>query len=323
MPPDPARARRRVSIVVPVYQNEANLPTTLPRLAALQQRLPAYDIELVFVDDGSRDRSFALLRDQADQTGVSYIIVKLTRNFGQTPAVQAGLRHASGDCVGIISADLQEPCEMFADMVAAWEQGAQFVMGERRERRESRRHQLASSIYWKLIRRYAFSDFPEMGYDFCLLDRQVVDDINGINEKNSSIFVLIYWLGYRPMRIPIVREVRSQGKSQWQIGSKVRFTVDTLLGFTYLPARLITVLGFALGFLSLGYLGYALVSWAVLRAAPPGWMTQVGLITLLSSGITFALGIISEYLLRILDEARKRPPFVVERVIRGARDEQV
>jgi len=309
--------RRRFSIVVPVFQNEANLPATVPRLLALGDRLPGYELELVFVEDGSRDGSFAALQEFARAHPRRVKVVKLTRNFGQTPAIQAGLRHASGDCVGIISADLQEPCELFIDMLAEWQRGAQFIMGERRERREGRRHRLLSSIYWKLIRRFAFEDFPKLGYDFCLLDRQVVADINGISEKNSSIFVLIYWLGYRPVRLAVVRDVRRAGTSQWQIGKKISFTVDTLLGFTYLPARSITFLGFGLAALSVLYLFYALISWAVMRAAPPGWMTQIGLLTLLGSTITYALGIISEYLLRILDEARKRPPYVVERVIGG------
>jgi dolichol-phosphate mannosyltransferase len=314
---------KRLSIVVPVFQNEANLAATVPRLLSLRELLPGYELELVFVDDGSRDRSFDILCEHAAQHPDTIVVVKLTRNFGQTPAVQAGLRRASGACVGVISADLQEPCELFADMAAAWERGAMFVMGERQARLEGRVHRLLSGIYWKLIRRFAFADFPKMGYDFCLLDRRVVDDINRINEKNSSIFVLIYWLGYRAVRIPLTREVRRAGRSQWGLGKKVSFTVDTLVGFTYVPARLIMIMGFALAALSLCYLLYALASWAILHAAPPGWMTQVGLITLLGATMSGALGIISEYLLRILDEVRRRPPYVVERVVGSSQEREV
>jgi dolichol-phosphate mannosyltransferase len=314
--------RPRLSIVVPVFQNEANLPETVPALLSLQDKLPSYDLELVFVDDGSRDRSYEILADFAVQHPGVVRVIRLSRNFGQTPAVQAGLRHARGDCVGIISADLQEPYEMFIDMVSYWERGARFVMGERQDREESRIHQLISGIYWRLIRRLAFPDFPKMGYDFCLLDRQVVEDINRINEKNSSIFVLIYRLGYAPVRLPIVRRLRSKGKSQWRFWSKIAFTVDTLIGFTYLPARTITFLGFATAVLCLVYLANVLTVWYLFSEAPPGWMTVIGLITLLGALLLFSLGIVSEYLLRILDEARKRPPFVVESVIdRGERSE--
>jgi dolichol-phosphate mannosyltransferase len=288
----------------------------------LEDRLSDYGLELVFVDDGSRDRSLEILTDFAKRHPGTVKVVKLSRNFGQTPAIQAGLRHATGDCVGIISADLQEPWDLFPAMLKEWEGGARFVMGERQAREESPGHQRLSGIYWNLIRRYAFPDFPILGYDFCLLDRQVVDDINNINEKNSSIFVLIYWLGYHPVRLPIVRKLRDKGVSQWRLWNKVSFTVDTLIGFTYLPARFITVMGFAAASLCLIYLAYMTIQWYILRAAPPGWMTVVGLLTLIGAMILFSLGIVSEYLLRILDETRKRPPYVVERVIPPADEKQ-
>ena len=303
------------SIVAPVFQNEANLPDSVPKLLALGQALPAYQLELVFVDDGSRDRSLEILTDFSKRFPSVIKVIKLARNFGQTPAIQAGLRHASGDCIGIISADLQEPHELFAEMIKQWEGGAKFVMGERQAREEGASHQMLSGIYWNLIRRFAFPDFPTMGYDFCLLDRQVVADINRINEKNSSIFVLIYWLGYRPVRLPITRKLRGKGTSQWRLWNKISFTVDTLIGFTYLPARFITVMGFVMAFFCAIYLTAVMIIWYLKQAAPPGWMTVVGLVTLLGALTLFSLGIVSEYLLRILDEARKRPPYVIERVV--------
>lgn len=306
---------RTFSIVVPVFENEANLSDTVPKLLSLGSSLPSYALELIFVDDGSRDRSFTILTDYAARHPGRITIVKLTRNFGQIPAIQAGLRQATGDCVGIISADLQEPWEIFPDMVKEWERGAKFVMGERQAREETRLHQRVSGIYWYLIRRFAFADYPTMGYDFCLLDRQVVEDLNRINEKNTSIFVLTYWLGYRPVRLPITRKVREKGASQWRLWNKMTFTMDTLIGFTYLPARVISVTGFAVAILSVLYLVFLLTSWYVKGTAPLGWMTVVGLLTLLGSTILFSIGIVSEYLLRILDEARKRPPYVVERVV--------
>jgi glycosyltransferase involved in cell wall biosynthesis len=304
------------SIVVPVYQNEANLHDTIPALLALAPTVPDYRLELVFVDDGSRDRSLDILTDYA-QRHSEITVVKLARNFGQTPAIQAGLRQAAGDCVGIISADLQEPHELFLEMVKQWEGGAKFVLGERLEREETRWHQRVSGIYWNLVRRFAFPEFPNMGYDFCLLDRQVVDDINRINEKNSSIFVLIYWLGYRPVRLPITRKLRAKGTSQWHLWKKISFTVDTLIGFTYLPARLILAISFAMATLCALYLPIALAIWYYRHEAPPGWMTIVVVVSLIGALTLFSLGIVSEYLLRILDEARKRPPYVVDHVVGG------
>lgn len=309
--------KKKISIVIPVYHNERNLASTIPALLALSVRLPEYQLELVFVDDGSKDASRKLLRNAAQENPGMIKAILLTRNFGQTAAIQAGLRHATGDCIGIISCDLQEPHEKFIDMVTVWAQGSLFVIGERISRAEAKSHQATSSFYWRLVRRFAFSDFPPIGYDFCLLDRQIVNDVNKINEKNSSIFVLIYWLGYVPHRIPICREIRRAGHSQWRFRKKVTFTIDTLIAFTHLPARLITITGLSSALMCIGYLLVVVCQWYWLHAAPPGWATLAGLVLLIGAMILFSLGIISEYLLRILDETRRRPPFVVESITPG------
>jgi dolichol-phosphate mannosyltransferase len=306
---------KTLSIVVPVYNNEANLPVTISALLALAPELSGWRLDLVLVDDGSRDASRSLLLGAVQEHPDQIRTVLLTRNFGQTAAIQAGLRHARGDCVGIISCDLQEPHKLFIEMVRLWTTGAKFVIGERVDRAEAQGHRFVSSIYWRLVRHFAFPDFPTLGYDFCLIDRQVVNDLNQINEKNSSIFVLIYWLGYAPTRLPIRRELRAQGKSQWRFWKKVSFTADTLVGFTYLPARCITFAGLFSAVLCLAYLLVVMGQRIFLGKAPPGWATLAGLQLLLGAMILFSLGILSEYLLRILDEARKRPPFVVDRVL--------
>jgi dolichol-phosphate mannosyltransferase len=303
------------SIVVPVYQNEKNIPETVPALLELGSRLGGHGLELVFVDDGSRDRSWPLLLEFVKKHPGRIRAVRLTRNFGQTAAIQAGLRHSKGDCVGIISCDLQEPHAAFIDMIQAWEKGSKFVLGERTERADSVAERTLSNLFWFLLRKVAFTDYPRLGFDFCLIDREVVNEINLINEKNSSIFVLIYWLGYRAHRVPVRRETRRQGKSQWTLLRKLSFMADTLIGFTYLPARLITFAGIASAALCVADFVFLLVRWYQLQAAPPGWMTIAGLLLLLSAMVLFSLGIISEYLLRILDEARKRPPFVVDQIV--------
>jgi len=305
------------SIVLPVYQNSENLPVTMPALLMLQNRLPFWKLELIFVDDGSTDDSLGLMNEFAVKYPELVTVVKLTRNFGQNPAIQAGLRYAHGDCVGIISADLQEPCELFVDMVSEWEKGSKFVIGKREDREERWLHRIISGFYWKLIRRASLPGLPELGYDFCLLDRQVVEDINHINEKNSPIFILLYWLGYKPVYLPIVRKLRDKGRSQWKLLNKIKLSIDTLIGFTYWPSRLITMMSISASLLALLYLVFLVYRWKMTGAAPLGWMTVVGLLLLLGSFILFALGIVSEYLLRILDESRKRPPFVVDRVIRA------
>jgi glycosyltransferase involved in cell wall biosynthesis len=302
------------SIVVPVYQNEANLGDTVPRLLALEARVAPLRIEIVLVDDGSTDKSRSLLAEAAKEHPDTIRVVYLTRNFGQNAAIQAGLHHATGDCVGIISCDLQEPPEQFIPMIRAWQQGAKFVIGERVHRSEGWVHRQLAGFYWRLLRSYAFADYPAMGFDFCLIDRQVVREVNRINEKNSSTFTLVYWLGYRAHRVPITREERIKGKSQWGFFRKSRFMVDTLIGFTYLPSRIITTAGLVSSAMCVLYLVVMVGQTIFLHRGPVGWATLAGLQLLLGAIILFSLGIVSEYLLRILDEARKRPTYVVESI---------
>jgi len=298
-----------------VFQNAANLPTTIPRLLDLESEIAGIELEIVAVDDGSTDGSWGLL-DSAHREHPDRIkVVRLTRNFGQTPAIQAGLRHASGDLAVVISADLQEPPEKIVEMVDRWREGAKFVVAYRGERGESKRHSLIHGLYWKLVRRYGIRDFPASGYDFCLLDRQVINDVNRLDERNTSIFPLIYWLGYTPVMMPIRREARTAGRSQWNLLKKVRLTLDTLIGFTYLPVRAITYSALATGMGAAGYLLFLLVRYIIFRSPVPGWTSTIAVILTLGSMTLFALGIICEYIWRILDEARARPPFVVDRLL--------
>lgn len=288
---------------------------TVARLLAFGKKLKKYQIELVLVDDGSTDGSRELVIELAQTFSGFVKAIILTRNFGQSSAIQAGFKYATGDCIGIISCDLQEPYLEFLKMIHAWEAGNKFIIGERKNRKESQLHQFVSWLYWKSVRMFAMPEFPKIGYDFCLLDRQLADEINRLNEKNTSIFVLLFWLGYRPFRIPITREQRSQGKSQWKFSKKLSFVIDTLIGFTHVPARIITFLGISTGCLSVLYLLFIFGKWQFYGSAPMGWTTVVGLLTLFGSLQLFSLGILSEYLLRILDETRKRPPFIIDLVI--------
>ncbi len=306
---------KRVSIVVPVYQNEASLSDTIPKLLSLQDKLPAYDLEIVFVDDGSTDGSYEIMKKHYQTQKDSMKIVCLTKNFGQNPAIMAGLMHVTGDCVGIISADLQDPYELFVDMVAIWEEGIKLVIAERESRSEGGVFGWLSKLYWKLVAKYAISDFPVGGFDFCLFDSQLCDDLIRINEKNPVIFPLIFWLGYDHKVLSYTRQPRDGGKSQWTFAKKLKLTVDTFVGFTYLPVRLITILGLVVSNLSLLYAVVVLVKWCTAGMKVQGWSTIVILVSLFGGLTLFSLGIIGEYLWRILDESRKRPTVVIDKVI--------
>ncbi|RED57632.1 glycosyltransferase family 2 protein [Cohnella lupini] len=305
--------KKLFSIVIPIYYNELNIPHTLPRLKNLQSILPEYEMEFIFVDDGSGDRSFELLIS-AREDDPRIKVVKLSKNFGSMSAIQAGLKYASGDCVGIISADLQDPPELFEQMIGHWESGKKVVMATREEREETLGQKIFSNSYYLLMRRFAIKDYPTGGFDFVLVDRQVVQELNQIREKNTNIMSLIYWLGYPQSTISYVRLERKLGKSRWTFSKKIKLFVDSFVSFSYAPIRLMSTIGMITAIISFIY-GLFVVFNAIFGNAPlQGWTTIIALISFLLGVIMVMLGIIGEYLWRILDESRKRPAYIVDEV---------
>ena len=304
----------KLSIVVPVYFNEANLPDTIPHLLSLQDKLAGYNLELIFVDDGSRDKSLETLLDFRGRHPKHIKIVKLTRNFGSMAAVQAGLNIATGDCVGVISADLQDPPELFVDMVAYWEKGIKAVFAVRKDRDESFSQRLFSNTYYAFLRRFAIPDYPTGGFDFVLIDQDVAGKLVEINEKNTNIMSLIFWLGYANIQIPYVRKKRTKGKSRWTFSKKLKLFIDSFVAFSYLPIRLLSLLGILIAAASFVYGGFIFYSWWLSRIEVKGY-TPIMILLASTAGIQMTmLGVLGEYLWRILDETRKRPGYVVDTI---------
>lgn len=306
---------KTVSIIVPVYQNAGSLKEIVSRLLVLPSQLPGFKLELLFVDDGSTDGSSQLLMELQAANPSVMRLVKLSKNFGQLPALQAGLNYATGDCVGIVSADLQDPPELFADMIKRWETGVKLVIAEREGREESIRQSFISNAYWRLINKFAVPGYPLGGFDFCLADRQVVDQVNKIAEKNSHVFMLMFSLGYSNSVIRYTRKKRTEGTSQWTLIKKIKLVVDTFVAFSYVPIRAMSVLGGIAALFGFSYTLFAVANKIILGNKYEGWTTIVALISLFGGMTLLMLGIIGEYLWRILDETRKRPSYVVDKVV--------
>jgi polyisoprenyl-phosphate glycosyltransferase len=312
-------AVKTVSIVVPVYCNEPNLPETVPQLLALAGQLPpSYKLELVFVDDGSTDRSLQLLLDFQSSHPDTIRVAKLTRNFGSMAAIQAGFTIATGDCVGMISADLQDPPQLLVEMLGHWEKGTKAVFAVRKDRDESFLQKLTTRAYYSLVRRFALEGYPNGGFDFFLVDRQVINELNRIHEKNTNLMALVFWLGYKPVMIPYVRRARSKGKSRWTLGKKVKLFVDTFAAFTFFPIRALSAIGFVVAMTSFLYGAYILFYWLFFNVEVKGYVPIMLVITFASGMQMLLLGVLGEYMWRTLDEARKRPAFVVDEVFGGA-----
>ncbi|MDQ0660061.1 glycosyltransferase family 2 protein [Paenibacillus sp. FSL H8-0104] len=303
--------RIKFSIVVPIYYNELNIPHTVPRLQKLQSLMPECEFEFVFVDDGSKDKSLDLLLEAKDRDS-RIKVVKLSRNFGSMAAIQAGLEYATGDCVGIIAADLQDPPEMFREMLDHWKLGKKIVLGTRADREESFSQKLFSNTYYFLLEKLALKGYPKGGFDFLLIDQQVVQEILQIREKNTNIMSLIFWLGHDQVQIPYVRQERKLGKSRWTLSKKIKLFVDSFVSFSYAPIRFMSLIGFFTAVLSIIYGIFVVVSTVFGIIELQGWTTIIALITFLLGVIMVMLGTIGEYLWRILDESRERPSYVID-----------
>jgi len=304
----------RLSIVVPVYFNEANLPETIPALLRLQDSLPSTKLELVFVDDGSKDRSSSVLQEWQSRHPDKIAVVRLTRNFGSMAAIQAGLTAATGDCVGVISADLQDPPELFLTMIEHWRNGVKVALATRKTRDEGVFIKLFAALFYKLMNTLALSGYPRGGFDFCLIDRQVVGDLIRMEEKNTNIMALIFWLGYKPEIIPYSRKKREGGVSRWTFMKRVKLFIDSFVSFSYAPIRFITTAGILIAACSLLYTAFIL--YYKLRFDHPvqGYTTLAMMLAFSFGAQMMALGIIGEYLWRTLDGSRRRPQYVIDSI---------
>lgn len=303
----------KFSILVPIYYNEMNISHTLPRLKAVADSAPDYDFEFVFVDDGSGDNSLRLLLEERENDS-RIKVISLSRNFGSMAAIQAGLRFVTGDCVGIIAADLQDPPEMFVDMLELWKKGNKVVLAVRDDREESTGQKMFAAIYYYLLDRFALHGYPRGGFDFLIIDRQVVDELNAIHEKNTNIMSLIYWLGHSRTIIPYTRLKRKHGVSRWTLSKKIKLFLDSFVSFSYAPIRIMSLTGIVTATLSFAYGVFVVINLLLGNVHVRGYTTIIALITFLLGLIMIMLGIIGEYLWRILDESRNRPGYVIDEV---------
>ena len=305
-----------ISIVVPVYHNARSLPDLLEEFRAVAARNQADDFEFIFVDDGSRDDSFAVLEALAANEQ-RMKVAKLSRNFGSNPAIMAGLSLAQGDAVAAIAADLQDPPALLHDMIACWRDDHKVVIAARRGRGDPFPTSLLSDTFYRLFRRYAIRSMPARGFDFFLIDKQVCALIDQIQENNAYLMGLILWLGFEPHVVHYDRLAREKryGQSMWTLGKKLKYFIDSFVAFSHFPIRISTALGIAFSLLGLIYAAWVIYARLALGISAEGWASLI-VVVLIAAGVQMLiLGIIGEYMWRNLDETRRRPRFIIERVI--------
>ncbi|MFH2085994.1 MAG: glycosyltransferase family 2 protein [bacterium] len=303
--------KKLISIVVPVYNEEAVIPELLKRLTQFISFSSLYRYEVIFVEHGSRDRSFALL-NQATKRHAYFKILRLARNVGADGGIVAGMQHAAGDACVILMADLQEPPELIAKLAEKWEEGYGIVYGLVKKRTAGIVRNFNSRLFYKIINLMTGNMFPENASDFRLMDRPVYEVVARMKEHNKYLRGLVMWTGYPSIGVPFDRAPRFAGTPKSDLKTVLKVASNGIFSFSYVPLRLVSTLGifmtlvsFVLGLIYL----YLFISEG--RTAPG--ITTVILLTLILFGILFfVLGVISEYLARIYEEVKDRPPYLVK-----------
>jgi len=298
--------------VFPMYNEAANLEALRRRVCAVVDSLDEYGFEIILVDDHSTDDTRTVAREWAACDGrVRYL--RFSRNFGAHAALSSGLRAATGDGAVFLSADLQDPPEMIPALIRKWEAGYPVVWAARAANQgQPWTTRLTSDIYWRLMRAAAPSAAPPIAADAALLDRKVLDAFNRVNTRNDSVLASVCWLGFDAAYVPYDKAARARGRSGWTLAKKVKLLIDSVVGFSYWPIRAMSLLGLSCAGFGFGFLAYVVYEALRGRIEVRGFATLAS-VMLLGMGILMVMvGVLGEYLWRVLDEARGRPNYVIE-----------
>lgn len=301
----------RISIVIPVYYNQDNLKPLYQDIREKVIDRIDFEYEIVLVDDGSKDRSWQVMKELA-AADRNIRIIHLSRNFGSHAAILCGLIHSTGNCAVVKAADLQEPTELVLEMYEKWKKGSNVVLAVREGREESKSQTLFANLYYWMVRTTALPQMPQGGFDTFLLDRKVIDVLETMDEKNSAITGQILWSGFKTDTVYYVRKAREIGKSRWTLKKKIRLVADTLFSFTNLPIIVVSTVGASSLF---GALIWAMVvlGFKLAGKIEVSGFTTLFIFQLFSFGIIMmTLGLLGGYLWRTFDASRNRPVYIIE-----------
>ncbi|WP_022766566.1 glycosyltransferase family 2 protein [Butyrivibrio sp. XPD2006] len=305
----------KISIVVPVYYNSDTLELLYQDM---KKKILGKigDYEIVFVDDGSEDNSWEVM-NKIKAMDENVVCVRLSKNFGEHAALLAGLSVCTGDCAVTKQADLQEDSNLILEMYESWKRGNKVVLAIRESRDENPVKKFFAGCYYWLVRKTINKDMPQGGCDCYLVDRQVIKVLELMDEKNSSLTLQVMWVGFKTEKIYYHRLDREVGKSRWTLRKKLKLVVDSMMSFTAFPIHFIATLGvlFAIG----SIIGIIMVIWEKLTVGTPilGY-ASIMCVVLFGFGLMFiTLAVLGEYIWRTLAESRRRPPFIIDTVVRN------
>ena len=303
----------KLSLVTAIYKNEGNI---IPFYENFMKEIAPYldDYEIIMVNDRSPDHSWEIMKELA-QKDPHIKIALLSRNFGAYEANYIGYQFVTGDCVTVKAVDLQEPARLTIDMYNKWKEGTKVVLAVRENRKDSFFEKFSANLYYKFIRKFVQPNMPAGGFDTYLIDREVANHIIKMRERNSPISLQILWSGYTRESVSYERKKREIGKSSWTFAKKFKLFMDSFISFSYVPVRFMSGLGLAVLCGTLIYAIYLVIAKLLGKTDIAGYTTLAVLILFFSGIIMFTLGILGEYVWRVLENSRDRPIAIVEETV--------
>ena len=307
---------KKISVVIPMYYEEDVANECYNRTKKVLNGLENYDHEIIFVNDGSKDKTLPILKEIATKDEKAKVI-SFSRNFGHQAAVTAGLKFVTGDCILIIDSDMQDPPELLVDMLKLWEDGNEVIYAKRKTRKgESKFKLMTAKMFYKVLNDLSDVEIPKDTGDFRLVDRKVVDVINSMPEHNKFLRGLFSWVGFKQTPFEYERKERFAGKTKYPLKKMLKLAQDGIFSFSTKPLRIVGTMGIISIAISIIILIYAILSyifnWNNLAA---GWTSLMVTMTFLSGMILISLWMIGEYIGRIYDETKRRPQYIIEKTI--------
>jgi dolichol-phosphate mannosyltransferase len=306
----------RLSIAIPVYNEEESLPQLVARLRPVLDSLDLEDYEIIFIDDGSRDESPQILvaLHEADP---HIRVIRFSRNFGHQAALQAGIDECRGDALVLMDADLQDPPEVIADLIAQWRAGYEIVYAVRGKRKENVIKRAFAKTFYRSLQVLASIDVPLDAGDFCLMDRRVIDALTALPERNRFLRGLRSWVGFKQSGVEFDRPARLAGVTKYTMHKMMSLALSGYIGFSAMPLRIASALGVLSAVAGLGLMLWAVLLKVANKPTVWGWASTVSIVLFMGGMQLGVLGIIGEYLSRTYDEVRRRPLYIISRQLDG------
>ena len=307
---------KKISVVIPMYYEEEVAEECYKRMTGVLKGIENYEYEIIFVNDGSKDKTLSILERIANEDK-NVKVISFSRNFGHQCAVTAGLQYVTGDAIVIIDADLQDPPELIPEMLKLWEDGNEVIYGKRKTREgESKFKLLTAKMFYNTLNALSDVDIPKDTGDFRLVDRKVVDVINSLPEHNKFLRGLFSWVGFEQKAFEYERKERFAGKTKYPLKKMLKLASDGIISFSTKPLKIVEGLGIFSILMSFVILIYSLLSYAFSwNNLTAGWTSIMVTLTFLGGSILVSLGMIGEYIARIYDESKGRPQYIIDKKI--------